>query len=1289
MYHRFLTRVLSLLLLTALLVSELGTSLAYAAEVPAETASSAEAGEDATSPAGDETPTSGEDPASSDSESPAAEEPAPEASGSDGTADSDAQQTEEDPSAPSEDGSEDSVPPETGSEAEDTSLPEEAPGDTAGDGSNSDSAQPSGDDSNSDSERPSGEDAATDGTEDGAEASGETEEELTEAELAEQAQMEEVEQLLRAKLRQRSGANYSYATELAKFPSSYQSYLQELHEAHPDWIFVAVDTGLTWDEAINGETGTRSTVDYNLNGATSGLLMNNHSGYYSSSSYSGTNHYRPIDGTHVSSSRAMVAYYMDPRNFLIDQYIFQFEDQSYSSVQTVEGVRAILSGTDLATATTYINTSGKTVTLESMNSIYGSDYATIIYNAGLATGVSPYFLASKIIQETGGDTSYTAIRGNVSGYVGYYNFFNIGATASASGGAVYKGLTYAKNHNWSNPVLAIVGGAQFLGDSYINKGQNTAYYMRFNVSPDATYSTFSHQYMSATYAVASEAINTRNGYEDAGALENPFLFYIPVYDNIPSQTSTVSLTSTTRGTVSRSSKLYASPSTSGGSLATVSSGSSVTILGGSVTSATSYINRLYYPYWYQVQVTVSGKTYTGYIQEQNVTPSSVYTLRAGATQSLSSILSTSGSVGTIYYETSNPDVATVSDSGTITAVANGSCTIYAISGGGSFDAIGLTVSGSGLSTPTVSASAVSNGIQVRWSAVSGADSYRVYRRTASSSWVRIGSGPALSFTDATASSGTTYYYTVRAVQGSVLSGYDTTGASAFFLSMPVLQSASGASSGITVRWGQVSGAESYLVYRKTAGSDWVRIATVSSTSYTDSSVTEGTKYTYTVRASAASVLSSYNTTGVSATANSALATPTVSASTVSRGIQVRWSAVSGADSYRVYRRTASSGWVCIGSGPALSFTDATASSGTTYYYTVRAVKGSVLSGYDTTGAKVLFLSTPVLRSASNSSSGITVRWDQVSGANSYLVYRKTAGSGWVRIATVSSTSYTDSSGLTTGTKYTYTVRASAASSLSYYNTTGVSATAAEAFPLSTPSVSASTVSRGIQVRWSAVPGAESYRVYRKTANSGWVRIGSGPALSFTDTNVSSGTTYYYTVRAVQGSVLSGYDTTGAKIRFLSTPALQSASSASSGITVRWGQVSGAESYRIYRKTAGSGWVRIATVSSTSYTDSSVTAGTKYTYTVRAYAASGLSYYNTSGVSATFSASSELVSYVTTGNLYYRTGPGFSYDIAGVLSAGTVVQVVSGVSVSADDRVWYRAYINGSYYYLSSAYLEKA
>ncbi|MBQ9165987.1 MAG: Ig-like domain-containing protein, partial [Oscillospiraceae bacterium] len=586
------------------------------------------------------------------------------------------------------------------------------------------------------------------------------------SDLSAEEQMAQANQELVSSSVMATSDGYDYEEELAKFPASYQPYLEALHELHPEWVFVAVDTGLTWEEVIEGELGDASTIDYNLNTTTHHLLLNNHDGYYSTSGYSSTNGYKPIDGRHVSCSRAAIAYYMDPRNFLTEKYIFQFEDQSYSSVQQLAGVQKILKNAD-STATglynmkNYVTTSGSTATLASLGSDYGSDYSTIIYRSGMAAGVSPYYLASKIAQETGATTTNASISGTYSGYTGIYNFYNIGAYASTTGEAVTNGLKYAKEHGWTNPILAVKGGADFLASSYIAKGQNTGYYMRFNVGPDAYYSTFSHQYMSATYAVAAEATSTYSGYKDAGAVDSAFLFYIPVYDNMPDQDSSVSLTATTKGTTNASTQLYDIPSTHYSTLlTTIPSGAAVTVLGGSVTSDTTYISRLYYPYWYKVTVTVSGTSYTGYVREEKVDLSANYNLKAGAQQTLANICSTSGNVGTIYYETSDPNVATVSDSGIITAKANGTCKIYAISTGGSFDAIGVTVSSSGSSGNTVatldppapvSAANTAAGIKVTWSKVSDATGYIVYRKTSSSTgWSRIttiSSGSTVSYTD--------------------------------------------------------------------------------------------------------------------------------------------------------------------------------------------------------------------------------------------------------------------------------------------------------------------------------------------------------------------------------------------------------------------------------------------------------------------------------------------------------------------------------------------------------------
>ena len=193
--------------------------------------------------------------------------------------------------------------------------------------------------------------------------------------------------------------------------------------------------------------------------------------------------------------------------------------------------------------------------------------------------------------------------------------------------------------------------------------------------------------------------------------------------------------------------------------------------------------------------------------------------------------------------------------------------------------------------------------------------------------------------------------------------------------------------------------------------------------------------------------------------------------------------------------------------------------------------------------------------------------------------------------------------------------------------------------------SAKAVSGGIQVTWQKADNAAKYNVYRKDAvNTKWTVIATVTGTSYTDKTAKAGVTYSYTVRGVgsDGKTLSpGFDRTGVSATMptaSTTPAnvtLGAAKAVSGGIQVTWQAASGAAKYNVYRKDASNTvWRVIATVTGTSYTDKSGTAGTKYSYTVRGVAADGKTLspsYNKTGVSATMPTVSAAPANVTLGS----------------------------------------------------------
>lgn len=318
------------------------------------------------------------------------------------------------------------------------------------------------------------------------------------------------------------------------FPSSYHEKLAILKTAHPEWEFRSIDTNLDFKEAVNSlGIASRSLVQKSASNNYAYLATDSASfDYYNDK-------YIPYDASASSNpwynaNYDTIAYYLDPRNFLSDMYIFQFELLAYD------------------------NTISDSILTNTISTIFNGDYlnkfTSHFITAGKESKVSPVYLASLSKQEVGGySTATSAVSGKVSGYEGYYNFYNIGAYSGDS--PVLNGLTYSKGNEpeflrpWNSEYNAIVGGAKWISKKYIGVGQNTSYFKKWNVvynylinlegenKIENPYSNYTHQYMTNIMAPSSEATYAYSSYASAGIANNKFVFYIPVFNNMPTTTN--------------------------------------------------------------------------------------------------------------------------------------------------------------------------------------------------------------------------------------------------------------------------------------------------------------------------------------------------------------------------------------------------------------------------------------------------------------------------------------------------------------------------------------------------------------------------------------------------------------------------------------------------------------------------------------------------------------------------------------------------------------------------------
>ncbi|MGO8672196.1 MAG: choice-of-anchor tandem repeat GloVer-containing protein, partial [Capsulimonadaceae bacterium] len=516
-------------------------------------------------------------------------------------------------------------------------------------------------------------------------------------------------------------------------------------------------------------------------------------------------------------------------------------------------------------------------------------------------------------------------------------------------------------------------------------------------------------------------------------------------------------------------------------------------------------------------------------------------------------------------------------------------------------------------------------VSLVWTEGTYSTSYNVYRGTTSGGEgsTPIGAATTPAFTDTGVTNGIKYFYKVSAVNATGTSPQSIEASAKPEPPAPAAPTGLAATAGnsqVALSWTASTGATTYNVYRGTATgaeASTALVTGITGSGYTNMSVTNGTTYFYKVAA--------VNGGGTSAESNEASATPEPPTPTVPTGVtatagntqvSLSWTASSGATSYNVYRGTASGDEASTAAATGIttaSYTDTGLTNGVKYFYKVAAVNSGGTSAQSSEASATPeppIPAAPTALTATGGNAQVSLSWTASTGATSYNVYRSTASGAETSTAvgTSTSTMYTDT-GLTNGARYFYKVTA--------VNAGGTSAPSGEASTTLVPNapagVSATAGNAQVELSWTSTYAATSYAIYRGTASGGEgaTPVASANGLSYDDTGLTNGVTYFYKVAALNAGGTSALSTEVSATPEPPVPAAPASLTATAGngqVALSWTASTGATSYNVYRGTTSGGEASTAIGASTtsSYTDSAVTNGVEYYYKVAAVNGGGMS-----------------------------------------------------------------------------------
>ncbi len=1031
-------------------------------------------------------------------------------------------------------------------------------------------------------------------------------------------------------------ADDKFEKSIAAFPESYKPQLRELHEKYPNWQFIPFVTNLDWSDVIDGEYGSKSLVQ----SSASSKIWKSHD----------EDDYNPADGSFdfkdggfVQANRFAVEYFIDPRNFLTEDGIFQFEVLEFNENYTLEMIERVLKGSFMSKAKiTYLKYDEKNDKLTTVKT--DKTYSEVIYAAGKKYNINPCYIASKILNEVGSDGSYS-IYGDHPTYPGIYNFYNIGATDGT--GAIARGLLWAKGGSsgsktygrpWTTPEKSIMGGAQFLSEEYIAKGQYTGYLQRFNVNPDGSYKLYSHQYMTNLTGALSQGYTTYASYAALGMLDSSITFSIPVYENMSGQqdnTGTVKLSdskvqygninSTKALLKTGPAKSYANVKTSSGAQISFKTSTRVKILSKVFTDSEYYLNILACPIWYNISVTVDGKTYKGYVDGDFVDITTLTYVPAGEF--------------TMQYFKSNPELfgglvssdyryCTVEGEDTVEFLKNGSVYITAYTSNGCYDKAKFTVSGTDYAVKGMKVSSTQNSVTVSISKNSNAESYGYYLVDIETGDVKATNKTALKYTFSSLPSGRKYRAYARTVidysnKNGSMKGLDI----ATKPSAPEGLKYDYAPDGTPViMWNAVSGADGYYVFGFDKAAD--KFVQLAQTDAVDTSFSVSEKYLdYSTFAITAYM--NFNTSVIKSSMSESIEVQLDYSLSEVTGIKLTdvqstsytlsWEPVRFAEYYILYGKT-DNGYEKLAEIEGTSHKLTNLVNSKVNYYKLTAARGKSDSFIESEKAKEFSAVTKPGAVTTVKSTAyvnkVKLTWNAVKNADYYTVYLYENGK-YVFKADSSKNSYT-LEGLKDASQQKVRIRAYIKSSLGKQKGDRITYT----FVTKAKTVDNIYITEqkadSYVLNWSASSKAvNSYRIYRyDKAKKKFVRIKTTSSLSYKVQNLKPATTdrYYIIPYVVKNGETYTKGDKSKEFSFntkLYKPSSVSVSKTTkNSVVLKWSKSENASYYRVYMyDDAKKKYVLTATPKTTSYTVKGLKSGKTYKFKIRPmrYSA-GIRYY---------------------------------------------------------------------------------